>query len=225
MISIRNLHKSYGNLQVLNDINIEFKSGKVYGIVGENGAGKTTLFKCIAGLEIFKGKIETSHNPLKDVLGFLPTQPIFMSYLTGKEYLKLSCIARDNHRNDFVEQNIFNLPLDSYAVHYSTGMQKKLAFMAILMQQNEVFILDEPYNGVDIHSNMMMTAIIKKLKSEGKIVLISSHIFSTLKETCDELIVLEKGKGIKHFYPKDYEHVEQEMKNKSIEDVIERLKI
>jgi ABC-2 type transport system ATP-binding protein len=72
-------------------------------------------------------------------------------------------------------------------------MKKKLAITAILLQENSYFILDEPFNGLDIQSNIILTEIILKLKELDKIVLISSHIFSTLSDTCDEIHLLRKG--------------------------------
>lgn len=223
MIRIEKLNKSYGTKKVLTDIDLEFSEGGVYGIVGENGAGKTTLFKCIAGLEQFNGTIYTDHSPLKDVLGFLPTDPIFLSHITGWEYLKLFCVARGVKTENFEEQNIFDLPLNEYAANYSTGMKKKLAIMAVLLQQNKVFILDEPFNGVDIQSNIIISALIKKLKSKGKTILISSHIFSTLKETCDHIYYVQKGKIAKQVNPEQFDDLENEMKTRTIDDSIDRL--
>jgi len=225
MIQLKNLHKSYGSNHVLKGLNLSFEKGKVYGIVGENGAGKTTLFKCIAGLEFFDGKIETEYSPLKDFLGLLPTNPIFMSRVTAWEYLKLFCIARNIPTDDFEEQNIFDLPLDQYAENYSTGMKKKLALMAVLLQKNEVFILDEPFNGVDIQSNILITSIIKKLKENGKTILISSHIFSTLKNTCDYIYLLQEGKITRDVNPSEFDELEKEMTVRVEEGVIEKLRL
>ena len=100
MIEIKNLSKSFGNKQVLNNINMQFEHGKVYGIVGENGAGKTTLFRCIAGLEDFEGEIQASKSPLKNHLGLLFTDPFFFPKLTGKEYIQLLCNAREIELGD-----------------------------------------------------------------------------------------------------------------------------
>jgi ABC-2 type transport system ATP-binding protein len=83
MIKIENLSQFYGKKQVLNSINLEFKKGKIYGIVGENGAGKTTLFRCISGLENYKGNILSDYTELKDHLGLLLTEPFFFSKITG----------------------------------------------------------------------------------------------------------------------------------------------
>ena len=140
MIKISSLNKSFGTHNVLKDINASFKRGTIIGIVGENGAGKTTLFNCIAGLENYEGSIEFSGKNLKNVMGFLPTNPYFISKITGYEYLKLICNARSIKAENLEEKNIFELPLNQYAETYSTGMKKKLALNAILIQENEVFI-------------------------------------------------------------------------------------
>lgn len=225
MISIQHLHKSFSSKKVLNDINIEFEKGFVYGIVGENGAGKSTLFNAIAGLESFKGTISSDFSPLKNHLGFLQTNPFFFSRITGKEYLQLHLNARKIKSVDLKEINVFDLPLNEYASSYSTGMKKKLALTAILIQQSDVYILDEPYNGVDIHSNMIITEIIQKLKSLGKTILISSHIFSTLKDTCDEIHLLQDGHFKKKVNKLDFDLLEQEMIEFTTGSIIDRLKL
>lgn len=225
MIKIKELSKHYGNNEVLKEINMEFSRGKVYGIVGENGAGKTTLFRCIAGLENYNGEIISDIAPLKNHLGLLLTNPYFFSKLTGKEYIRLLCNARKKKNINIDQKNIFDLPLNQYASTYSTGMKKKLAITAILLQENECFILDEPFNGVDIQSNIILTEIILKLKELNKTVLISSHIFSTLSDTCDEIHLLRKGEQIKSVQKEDFKLLEQEMKDFTIGNRIEKLEL
>lgn len=193
MIRLEKISKYFGRQQVLKEINLEFEDGGVYGIVGENGAGKTTLFRCMAGLEQYDGSIISTLTPLKNHLGWLPTDPFFFSRITGKEYLQFCCNARNVPLQDAESKNIFELPLNRYASDYSTGMKKKLALTAILLQENKYFILDEPYNGVDIQSNILITEIIQRLKALNKTVLIASHIFSTLEETCDAIHYLHQG--------------------------------
>ena len=223
MIKIENLSKQYGNKHVLKNINVSFKKGCVYGIVGENGSGKTTLFRCISGLEQYDGKIISEHKSLKNEIGLLLTEPFFFPRLTGKEYIQLLLNASNTNVLNIEDRNIFNLPLHEYASSYSTGMKKKLALTAILLQENEYLIFDEPFNGVDIQSNMIIVEIIKKLKELGKTILISSHIFSTLSETCDEIHVLKNGEFTKCVHKKDYPVLETEMKAFALGNIISKL--
>lgn len=225
MIKVVDLSKHYGTKQVLKDINISFEKGKVYGIVGENGSGKTTLFRCIAGLEKYDGKITSDFEQLKNHLGFLFTEPFIFSKITGREYIQLLLNARNIKMSNIETKNIFDLPLNQYASTYSTGMKKKLALTAILLQENDCFILDEPFNGVDIQSNIIITEIIKKLKALGKTVIISSHIFSSIAETCDEIFLLKKGELIKRVLKENFDKLENEMKEFSIGNIIDKLEL
>ncbi len=225
MIEILGLSKSYGTKEVLKNINLKFESGKAYGIVGENGAGKTTLFRCVAGLEDYHGKITSNFDPLKNHLGLLPTDPFFFPKITGKEYIQLLCNARNEKIADIESKNIFELPLNQYAATYSSGMKKKLAFTAVLLQKNEYFIFDEPFNGVDIQSNIIIAEIIHKLKEINKIVIISSHIFSTLSDTCNEINLLANGEFIKTVQKENFSKLEAEMKEFSIGNKIEQLEL
>ena len=223
MISIHNLSKFFGEKQVLKNINIQFDKGKVYGIVGENGAGKTTLFRCMAELENYDGQINSDLNPLKNYLGLLLTEPFFFTKITGKEYIQLLCNARKKEVINIDDKNIFDLPLNQYASTYSTGMKKKLALLAILLQDNQCFILDEPFNGVDIHSNIIIVDLIHKLKALGKTQIISSHIFSTLSDTCDEIYLLKNGEIVKKVFRENFDALELEMKEFTIGNKIDKL--
>ena len=223
MITVRNLSKKYGTNEVLKNVSIEFDKGKVYGIVGENGAGKTSLFRCIAGLENYEGEIISNPNPIKNHLGLLLTEPFFFQKITGKEYIQLLCNARNIKMTDIENRNIFDLPLNQYASTYSTGMKKKLALTAILLQGNDFFILDEPFNGVDIQSNIIVTEIIHKLKALDKTIIISSHIFSTLSDTCDEIHLLSNGSFSKSVQKADFQALETEMKQVTIGNKIDKL--
>jgi ABC-2 type transport system ATP-binding protein len=223
MIEIEGLSKAYGSNIVLRNIHLAFGTGQVYGIVGDNGSGKTTLFKCITGLESFHGKINSKYDPLKNHIGYLPTDPYFFSKITGREYLQLLCNARGITERNFEVKNIFDLPLDQYASTYSTGMKKKLALNAILLQQNQIYILDEPFNGVDIHSNILITEIIHKLRSMDKTIIISSHIFSTLRDNCDQIHHLQNGVITRTVGRADFDDLEQEMKAYMIGDRIDKL--
>jgi ABC-2 type transport system ATP-binding protein len=223
MINIIGLKKYYGSVKAIDDISFNVERGQVIGVAGENGAGKTTLFRCVAGLENYKGQILSDINPLKNHLGYLPSELYFFPKITAMEYIRLLCNARGKEPKNIEEKNIFDLPLNRYASTFSTGMQKKLAITAILQQENSLFVLDEPFNGIDIQSNMILTEIIIKLKSLNKTCIISSHIFSTLSETCDEIILLKQGHLIKSAKKESFAALESEMKDFLIGDKIERL--
>ena len=225
MINITNLSKNFGDKIVLNNLSKTFTNGKTYGIVGENGSGKTTLFECITGIEKYNGLITSPLHPLKNHIAYLPTEPYFFAKLTGREYIQLLCNARNIVLTNLDSKNIFGLPLNQYAATYSTGMKKKLALTAILLQKNQYYILDEPYNGVDIQSNIMITEIIKKLNTLGKVVLIASHIFSTLTAVCNEILLLKNGQFSEAVYKHDYEKLELEMKALFIGDKINALEL
>jgi ABC-2 type transport system ATP-binding protein len=137
----------------------------------------------------------------------------------------LLCNARGVDPGLTSDQNVFELPLEEYAFTYSTGMKKKLALTAVLLQENDFFILDEPFNGVDIQSNMIIAEIIHKLKSLGKIVVISSHIFSTLSENCDMIYLLREGELIRGVNRDGFDQLEVEMKMHTIGNKINRLRI
>ncbi len=216
MIKVEQLSKSFGKKKVLKNVNLSLEPGKIYGVVGKNGAGKTTLFECILGLESYSGTIESSFGVLKNITGYLATNPHFLSFLTGKEYLQLMCNARDIKIDSFSEKNIFNLPLHQYAETYSTGMKKKLALTGILIQKNDVFVLDEPYNGVDIESNIIINEVIQKLKKLNKTIILSSHIFSTLKDNCDFIYYLDNGTTSEALEKGQFSSIEERLKGNEI---------
>ena len=225
MIETVQLSKKYGKIRALQNVCLRFDEGKTTGIVGKNGAGKTTLFRCIAGLETCEGQILSDRNPLKNYLGFLPTEPYFFPKITAKEYIQLLVNARGRKIKDIESRNIFDLPLNQYTSTFSTGMKKKLAILAILLQGNQYFILDEPFNGVDIQSNIVIMEILRKLKSMNKTVVLSSHIFSSLSDTCDEIHLLHHGQLVQSVLKEDFSKLEAEMKAFSIGNKIEQLEI
>jgi ABC-2 type transport system ATP-binding protein len=162
---------------------------------------------------------------LKNHLGLLLTEPYFFPKITGAEYIRLLCNARNTPIADIEARNVFELPLNQYASVYSTGMKKKLALTAILLQGNDYFILDEPFNGVDIQSNILITEIIRTLKALGKTIVISSHIFSTLNDTCDEIHLLSHGAFIDAVQKEDFAALEQKMKTVTIGNKMQQLNL
>jgi ABC-2 type transport system ATP-binding protein len=219
MISIKNLSVSFGEHVVLNNISMNFVEGHVHGIVGLNGAGKTTFFNALAKtLKPDEGLVEKDGIPLtiKDT-AYLETVNFFYSRITGNEYLKIF-----KHTNaDFnvqTFQQYFKLPLDELVENYSTGMKKKLALLAILKQDKPIFILDEPFNGLDLETNKILELIITTLKQKGKTVFISSHIIEPLLTTCNNIHLLENGSFIKSFEQAEFDKIDDALFGKLKEE-------
>ncbi len=214
MIHLRNLEKTIEGRKILSSLTVSFDEGNIYGIIGANGVGKTTFFRCIAGLTSFSGYVNAERKPLKHHLGYLPAELYFLPKITGEEYLILIAKGRGEKLPEQSTYNIFNLPLDKYIETYSTGMKKKLGLTSIFMLKNTYYILDEPYNGLDFESSMMLTEILLELRSLNKVVLISSHIFSTLKDTCDTIFLLENGKLVNETTRENFSLLENQLKDK-----------
>lgn len=193
MITIKELNLSYGDLKVIQSLDISLEENRIHGIVGLNGAGKTTLLNAIYGLKkIDSGTITWNGSRInKRDMSYLPTENFFYSNITGKEYLSLF----KNPHFEIQEWNkLFSLPLDQVIDSYSTGMKKKLAIMAVLKQDKTLMILDEPFNGIDLETSRIVRSILLKLKEKGKTIFITSHIIETLTNLCDQIHYLEDGK-------------------------------
>lgn len=216
LLVIRNLYKSFGPLLVLDNISLSYQEGKIYGLIGENGAGKTTLFNCILGINEFDGKIEKKHGKQ---IGYMPSSLFFYPLITGREYIEFCLRSKGADRDpEAIKQwnKVFQLPLDRYASEYSTGMKKKLAFMALLLQKNDLYILDEPFNGVDLTGCILMKKIIQSLKLENKTVIISSHQIVGLHEICDSIHYLYNHKIANEFISESVDEIEKQIMDNNI---------
>ena len=222
MISIRNLSVKFSDKQVLKNINIDFKENYIHGIVGLNGAGKTTFFNVLAKtLKPGTGQLKLNNIDLtiKDT-AYLETVNYFFSGITGNEYLKI--FKQTN--TDFTLSSLtdyFKIPLDELIENYSTGMKKKLALLAVLKQNKPVFILDEPFNGLDLETNKILEIIITRLKQKDKTILISSHIIEPLISTCDQIHLLEDGNFIKTFDKNDFKNIDDTLFGKLKQEATE----
>jgi ABC-2 type transport system ATP-binding protein len=195
MLIIKNLIVSYGTKVVIENLDIEFESNKIHGLVGLNGAGKTTLLNTIFGLkDKDSGSILYNSSDIKrNKISYLETENFYYSNITGKEYLSLfQSSFMDYDVNEW--NRVFKLPLDQLIDSYSTGMKKRLSVMAVLKQNKEVIILDEPFNGLDIESSKILSLIIQRLKEKGRTILLTSHILESLTGICDYIHYLENGK-------------------------------
>ena len=225
MMKVDYIEKCYGSKIVLKGVSFELKQGQIYGLVGENGAGKTTLFECLNNLTPYQGLVTLSDKNLQ--IGYLPTSLYFYPNMKGVEYLDFCQSARKLKPNkELVDSlnNILNLPLNDYAVSYSTGMKKKLALMALLTQRNDVLLLDEPFNGLDLSSCLILKHLLVGLvEKQNKTILLSSHIISSLTDISEQIFHLSDG-IIKRTYNKnDFGAIEEEITHLLLDDKLDSI--
>ena len=207
MLEVRNLNVSFKNQKVLQGFNLNIENGEIVGILGKNGAGKTTFFESLFRNVKFSGEIILENQHLKrEQISYLETENYFYPYITGKEYLSYFKEISNSKYIELIEK--FNLPLNKFVQYYSSGMQKKLALIGMLLLDKPINILDEPFNGVDFEGVHILYDIIGNLKSENKIVIVSSHIIETLFHTCDKIAILQNGQIEKIYEKSEYEQLQ-----------------
>lgn len=206
IIETRHLTKQYGTQKSVSDLNIHVKKGKVYGLLGRNGAGKTTTMKMLLGLtEPTSGEIELWGKPLrgneKEVLpriGSLIESPGFYPNLTATENLRIFAALRGVPSRHAVKDalDLVGLPYRDKKLfsQYSLGMKQRLAIALAVMHDPELFILDEPTNGLDPIGIAEIRSFIRRLCDEGgKTVLLSSHILSEISLMADAIGIIDHG--------------------------------
>ncbi|MBK0403846.1 ATP-binding cassette domain-containing protein [Adhaeribacter sp. BT258] len=200
MLAIKDLQVSFSGRAVLQVTDLKLAGGKVHGIIGLNGAGKSTFFNVLSEVvNAEKGEIIHDGKPLKyPDIAYLETSNFFYASLTGREYLNIFPKTNPDFKLH-VFRDILQLPLDQLIETYSTGMKKKLALLAILQQNKPVYMLDEPFNGLDLESNRALEMIMDLLRKKGKTVLVSAHILEPLLHTCDQIHLLQNGRFIQTF--------------------------
>ncbi|MFC7363620.1 MULTISPECIES: ABC transporter ATP-binding protein [Bhargavaea] len=209
MIETRNLTKSYGTFQALQDLNLEIGEGSVFGFVGANGAGKSTTFSILATLlpptsgDAFVGghSVRTSPAEVRKLIGYMPDFFGVYDQLKTEEYLDFYAASYGipaGSRKVLIGQllDLVNLAekRDAYVDSLSRGMKQRLCLARSLIHDPKVLILDEPASGLDPRARVEMREIMKRLKEMDKTILISSHILPELAEMCDEIGVIDRGR-------------------------------
>lgn len=216
-VEIEGLTKDYptGSLSLkskraLDHLDLTIDEGEIFGLIGPNGAGKTTTIKLLMGL-IFptEGQARILGKPVGDLtmkskIGYLPEQPYFYDYLTGRELLdyfgQLFGMARTERRQRS-EELLRRVDLaaagDTQLRKYSKGMTQRLAVAQALLNRPRVVFLDEPMSGLDPMGRREMTMLVRELHDEGVTVLFCSHILADVEALCDRVAILNQGKQVK----------------------------
>jgi ABC-type multidrug transport system ATPase subunit len=209
LVQVENAVKTFDYKTAVDHISFAVPAGQICGLLGPNGAGKTTLFRLlmgilkptkgrllVGGLDAFEDRVE-----VKRLIGFLPDEPVFYSYLSGREVLELSAAM---HGLDVTEAMARIEPLiarirmaediDNYAEDYSRGMKKKLGLLLAMLHEPRLLVLDEPTNGLDVESTHLFYDLIHETAAAGTTVLFSTHLMDHVTKLCSHAVIINEGK-------------------------------
>lgn len=228
IIETKNLTKEYEGIYAVQNINMNVKKGKIYGLLGRNGAGKTTLMCMLLGLtkptngEIKLFGLDTQNKKNKTEIykkiGSIIETPGFYPQLNAKDNLKIFCKIQGNYKKEKIEEalkfvNLHNEPTKKFK-NYSLGMKQRLGLALALINEPELLILDEPINGLDPAGIIEIRDMLKNITNQlGTTILISSHILSEIELLADEIGIINKGQLIKEI---NKDELEEQTKKKVI---------
>lgn len=212
VIEIHQLRKLYGRRRhapvvALDDLDLEVPAGGVYGFLGPNGSGKTTTIRCLLGLaaptagscRILGRDPRDGLTDVIDRIGSIIESPALFPGFTGRKNLELLApiAGADKSRIDIVLETVDLADRQNDRVKtYSLGMRQRLAIAAALLKDPELLILDEPANGLDPAGIREVRELLRRLGSEGRTVLLSSHVLSEVQQTCDRVAILSRGRCV-----------------------------
>lgn len=219
VINVERLTKDYGYGRGVFDVSIHVEKGEVFGFLGPNGAGKSTTIRHLMGFsKPDSGKVEIFGEPTfwkyYDVLkrvGYIPGEVALPAGLTGKEFIKMMQDLTGVKNDERLKMLLDLFELDEASLlgdvkRMSLGVKRKIAVVSAFMSDPEVLILDEPTSGLDPVMQERFIEFIHKEKARGKTILLSSHIFSEIDNTCDRIAIIRDGKIVSEFIANDLKH-------------------
>jgi ABC-2 type transport system ATP-binding protein len=208
MILTDNLSKRYGSTRAVDGLSLRVEPGEILGFLGPNGAGKSTTVKILTGLVAADGGSATvcgfdvARDPLevKRRIGYVPETPALYDSLTADEYLDvIGCLyhlepavsksRRDELLGLFALSDVRNQRLKEF----SKGMRQKVCIAAALLHRPDVLILDEPLDGLDANTALVMKELLRRLAAQGKTIMFSSHILEVVERICSRIVIINKG--------------------------------
>ena len=204
MIEIKDLHKRFGNNEVLKGVDLSIKNSGVTAILGPNGSGKTTLIKSVLGMvKPDKGTIEINGRSIykgwhyRHDIDYLPQIANFPGNLKVKELIAMIMDIRNlksGIQNQLIELFKLQPYLNKKLSTLSGGTKQKVNLVLALISDSPLIILDEPTSGLDPISHLRLKELINKEKEKGKTILLTSHIMGFVEEIAEEIIFLLEGK-------------------------------
>lgn len=203
-IELEHVRKQFGDEEVLRELTWKAERGKVYGIVGNNGSGKTVLMKCICGfLPVTQGSVKVGGKYIgreadfPESLGVIIETPGFLMNLSGRRNLEILAGLRGRLRREDITAVLRKVGLDpdlkKPVSKYSLGMRQRLGIAQAIMEDPELLILDEPFNGLDKHGVKEMRDLLMCQKEAGKTILLASHNSEDIRVLCEKVYEMDGG--------------------------------
>ena len=216
ILKLENVGKTFGNFHALKGVDLNLNNGEIMGFIGPNGAGKTTTIRVILGmlnytgsskvfgLDSWKDSVEIHKN-----LSYVPGDVNLWPNLTGGEvidfFLRLKKQKDKKYKEELIDK--FDLDPSKKCRAYSKGNRQKVALIAALSSDVDLYIFDEPTSGLDPLMESIFQEEIRKFKNSGKSVLLSSHILSEVEKLCDQISIIKDGKIIESGKLEDLRHL------------------
>ncbi|MEY8444212.1 ABC transporter ATP-binding protein [Lactococcus ileimucosae] len=217
IVEIKNLQKNFGKFQALKDVTLDVNAGEVLGYIGPNGSGKSTTLRVLLGIikksggsaTIFGKDVWTDAIEIHKKIAYVPGDVYLWPNLTGGEiidlFLKLHGHADIQKKDELIAK--FELDPRKKARSYSKGNRQKIALIAALATDAELYIFDEPTSGLDPLMESVFQAEVQRLKKVGKAIILSSHILSEVERLADRVAVIRKGEIVETGSLEDLRHL------------------
>jgi ABC-2 type transport system ATP-binding protein len=211
MIHTEHLSHSYDGTPAVFDLNLHVEPGEILGFLGPNGAGKSTTVKILTGLiapqqgraTVAGFDVETQSIEVKRRVGYVPETPALYDSVSASEYLELvGCLyhldpAGARTRRDELLK-LFGLEHDQHRriKEFSKGMRQKVVIASALLHNPDVLILDEPFDGLDANTALVMKELLRQFAGQGKTILFSSHILEVVERICTRIVIINRGRQV-----------------------------
>lgn len=232
-VKVGHLTGGYGKKPVIKDLNFELEKGEIVGLIGLNGAGKSTTIKHMLGLiNPMEGKLSISNIKINEdienyrrKLSYIPESPVIYDELTLEEHIEMTAMAYQLSREEAMRRakpllKVFRLEneLKVFPSHFSKGMKQKVMIICAFIVDPELYIIDEPFLGLDPLGIQSMLDLMVEKRNENRTVLMSTHILATAERYCDRFIILDKGE-IVAFGNLDELREQTGLKDKTLDDI------
>jgi ABC-2 type transport system ATP-binding protein len=228
LISFQGVHKGFGKVKVIKNLNMDLYEKEIYGFIGKSGAGKTTLLRILIGYHpissgkiIYKGQdVTKKQHIIRKLVGFCTQENSFYPELTIKENLRYYGRMYDlpgkklkEQVNHLLELTDLKKSKNSLAKKVSGGMKRRLDFAISLIHDPEILILDEPTTGLDPIIRGNIWKLIEQIRDDGKTIIVTSHLLDFIEKHCDRVGILNHGRLLKAESPNKLSKLYPKAKN------------